>query len=214
MTTSWQEARCSSLWVRLHLAGPQHGRPALFLSLRYPQQINRSEYFLKSRVIVALFTALLISSSGWGQRSPNFSGNWKLDVVHSDYGDLQGPSSRTDSIKQHDGEITETIAAIQKHKMQSYILRFSTDGRKTVFPEGAEIHIPPVHLRSISAVWKGNTLVVTESLHFDEYDIPARYLYDLSSDGNTLTMTLYLGEAEPAATFVFDRSTSNSAAAQ
>jgi hypothetical protein len=164
---------------------------------------------VKTRIIVAYIVALLVSLSAWGQQPPNFSGVWKLDVDHSDYGDLQGPSSRTDIIEQRDGEITETVAEIYKHQNQSYVLHFSTDGRKTVFPAGAEIHISPVRLFGIAAVWKDDTLVVTEWIHFDDYDIPARYLCDLSPDRSRLTMTLFLGVVKPAATFVFSRSSSN-----
>ena len=160
---------------------------------------------MKTRAIVVCIVVLLVSTAVWGQKPANFSGDWKLDVDHSDYGDLQGPSSRTDIIEQHGGEITETVSAIYKHQNQSYVLHFSTDGRKTVFPAGAEIHIPPVRLFGIAAVWKDNTLVVTEWIHVDDYDIPARYLYDLSPDRSRLTMTLFLGEAKPAATFVFSR---------
>jgi hypothetical protein len=160
---------------------------------------------MKSRAMVALFTALVISAVGWGQQRPDFSGTWKLDVDRSDYGDLQGPNSRTDTISQHDGEITETVAAVQRHKEQSYVLRFSTDGRKTVLPAGAEIHIPPVTLQSISASWQGNTLVVIEWLKLDDTDLPARYVYSLSADRSELSMTLFLGETKPAAIFAFER---------
>lgn len=160
---------------------------------------------MKNLAGVALLTAFLIAPICRGQQNPDFSGTWKLDVAHSDYGDLQGPSSRTDIIEHHNGEITERVMTTQKHKSQNYILHFSTDGRKTVFPAGAEIHIPPIRLLAISSTWKNNTLVVNESLGFDDYKIPARYLYDLSSDGSRLTMTLFLGEATPAATFVFER---------
>jgi hypothetical protein len=161
---------------------------------------------VKIRAIVVCIAALLLSTSAWGQQPPNLSGVWKLDVDHSDYGDLQGPSSRTDIIEQRNGEITDTVAAIYKHRNQHYALHFSTDGRKTVFPAGAEIHIPPVRLFGIAAVWKDNTLVVTEWLHVDDYDLPARYLYDLSPDRSSLTMTLFLGAAKSSATFVFRRS--------
>jgi hypothetical protein len=160
---------------------------------------------VKTRAIVVCIAALLVSATAWGQQPPDFSGVWKLDVAHSDYGDLQGPSSRTDIIEQRDGEITETVAAMYKHHNQSYVLHFSTDGRKTVFPAGAEIHIPPVRLFGVAAVWKDDALVVTEWIHVDDYDIPARYLYELSPDRRRLTMTLFLGEAKPAATFVFSR---------
>jgi uncharacterized lipoprotein YmbA len=160
---------------------------------------------VKSRAIVALFTILVVSATGWGQQKPDFSGTWKLNVDQSDYGDLQGPKSRTDTIEQHDDEITETVAAVQRHKDQSYVLHFNTDGRKTVFPPGTEIHIPPVTVQGISASWQGNTLVVIEWLKFDDNDLPARYVYTLSADRSKLSMTLFLGEAKPAATFVFER---------
>ena len=161
---------------------------------------------MKTRAIVACITVFLLASSAWGQRPPDLSGVWKIDVDHSDYGDLQGPSSRTDIIEQHDTEITETVSAIYKHQPQSYVLHFTTDGRKTVFPSGEEIHIPPARLFGIAATWKDNTLVVSEWIHVDDFDIPARYLYDLSPDGTRLTMTLFLGQAKPSATFVFIRS--------
>jgi hypothetical protein len=168
---------------------------------------------VKTRNVVAYITIFVLSSFAWGQRPPNLSGVWKLDVDNSDYGDLQGPSSRTDIIEQHDVEITETVAAIYKHQPQNYVLHFTTDGRKTVFPRGAEIHIPPARLFGIAAMWNDNALVVSEWIHVDDYDIPARYLYDLSADGSRLTMTLFLGAAKPAATFVFSRSSSKDTAA-
>ena len=164
---------------------------------------------MKTRAIVVCIAALLVSTSVWGQLPANLSGVWKLDVGHSDYGDLQGPSSRTDIIEQLDGEITETVAAIYKHQNQNYVLHFSTDGRKTVFPAGAEIHIPPVRLFGIAALWKANTLAVTEWIHIDDFDVPARYLYKLSPDRSRLTMNLFLGTEKPAATFVFSRSSSS-----
>ena len=60
---------------------------------------------MKNRTIVAWITAFLLSYTAWAQQPLNLSGVWELDVAHSDYGDLQGPSSRTDIIEQHDGEI-------------------------------------------------------------------------------------------------------------
>jgi hypothetical protein len=155
--------------------------------------------------MVVLFAALVISAAGQGQQRPDFSGTWKLDVDKSDYGDLQGPSSRTDTIEQRDGEIMETVVAIQRHKKQNYVLHFSTDGRKTVLPAGTEIHIYPVMLQSISASWQGNSLVVMDGIRFEDSDLLAKYVYALSADKSELSMTLFLGEAEPAATFVFER---------
>ena len=163
---------------------------------------------MKSRTLAASITVFLLSSFVWGQRPPKLSGIWKLDVDHSDYGDLQGPSSRTDIIEQHDAEITETVSAIYKHRPQNYVLHFTTDGRRAAFPPGSEIHIPPARLFAVAATWQDNTLVISEWIHVDDFDIPARYLYNLSPDGTRLTMTLFLGQAKPAATFVFSRSSS------
>jgi hypothetical protein len=160
---------------------------------------------VKSKLIAALLIVFMPSATGWGQQKPDFSGTWKLNVDQSDYGDLQGPNSRTDTIVQHEDEITETVVAVQRHKDQTYVLRFSTNGHKTVLPPGEVVHIPPVTLEGISASWQRNTLVVIEWLKLDDIELPARYVYRLSADRSKLSMTLFLGEAKPAATFIFER---------
>jgi hypothetical protein len=159
------------------------------------------------KIILALSIAALLSGYCRGQERPDFSGTWKLNLDKSDYGDLQGPSSRTDIIRQNNGEITESVTALQKHKPLDYTLRFSTGGLKTVFPPGAGIHIPPVTLQSISATWQDSALVVVEGLMLEGSNLTARYFYTLSPDGKTLTMTLLLDGRTPAATFVFDKVT-------
>ncbi|HEX4021514.1 MAG TPA: hypothetical protein VHX63_10245 [Acidobacteriaceae bacterium] len=160
---------------------------------------------MNRKAIVALLLALAFCATGWGLEKPDFSGTWKLNVDKSDYGDLQGPSSRTDTIEERDGEIRESVISEGRRKTQKYVLRFSTDGRKTILPAGDGIRIPPVTLHSISATWQGNSLVVVEGLTHEGSDIVAKYAYTLSPDENILTMTVSLNGGAPAATFVFDK---------
>ncbi len=160
------------------------------------------------RKIVTVLIAILLSCfPAWSQDKTDFSGTWKLNLAKSDYGDLQGPSSRVDTIRQEGTNITESVVSTQRHQAQNYTMAFSTDGNKTMLPEDARVRIGYVTLQSISATWVGSSLVVLQGVHFEDYDIAARNTYTLSGDGETLTITLSLNGDQPVAKYVFDRVT-------
>jgi hypothetical protein len=138
------------------------------------------------------------------QEHPNLSGTWKLNLATSDYGDLQGPDTRTDVIEQRDGRISESVTAEGRHRRQQYTLDFATDGTQTTLPPG--IKMGPVTILSVSARWQGASLVVTQNLRFHGATLVATNTYGLSADGHTLTIALaFGGDSKPAATFAFDR---------
>jgi hypothetical protein len=154
----------------------------------------------------SLATALFIflTAPVHAQEHPNLSGTWRLNLATSDYGDLQGPDTRTDVIKQHDGRISESVTAEGRHRRQQYTLDFATDGSQTKLPPG--IKMGSVTILSVSACWQGASLVVTQNLRFQGATLVAANTYSLSADGHTLTIALALGgDSETAATFAFDR---------
>ncbi len=160
---------------------------------------------MKMKMLVSLLILLLLPQKMHALQRPNFNGTWRLNVALSDYGDLQGPSSRTDIIEQHENAITESVKDIQKHQEQRYVLHFSTDGKETIFAHGTGIHVAPVTIQSISANWQGDTLILKEAITYDESDLLATYRYTLSPDKQKLKINLILGAPKPAATFIFDR---------
>jgi hypothetical protein len=154
-----------------------------------------------------LVTALIIFATATTMRAqehPNLAGTWKLNLATSDYGDLQGPDTRTDVIELHDGRISENVTAEGRHRRQQYTLDFATDGTQTTLPLG--IKMGPVTILSVSARWQGSSLVVTQNLRFQGATLVATNTYSLSADGHTLTIALaFGGDSNAAATFAFDR---------
>lgn len=165
--------------------------------------IQRESQMLRN----VLFCVALIFS-GWftanAQAHPDFSGTWQLNVEKSDYGDLQGPETRTDIIEQHDGSISESVTAEERHHKRQYTMVFATNGTQTTLSPEAQMSRVPII--SVSALWRDSALIVTQKLRFQGATLVATNLYTLSSDGKTFTIALALGGSEtPAATFVFDR---------
>ena len=156
------------------------------------------------RILFAAALMFIVTANLCAQEPQNFSGTWKLNVAKSDYGDLQGPESRTDVIEQHDGRISESVTAEGRHRRQQYTLSFATDGGETALPPDARMGV--VTILTVSARWRENTLAVTQHLKFQGAALTAIYTYLPSDDGNTLTMKLSLnGGSRTDATFVFDR---------
>jgi hypothetical protein len=159
---------------------------------------------LKRFSLATAFIIFATATTVRAQQHPNLSGTWKLNLATSDYGDLQGPDTRTDVIEQHDGRISESVAAEGRHRRQQYTLDFATDGTQTTLPPG--IKMGSVTILSVSARWQGASLVVTQNLRFQGATLVATNTYALSADGHTLTIALALGgDSKTAATFVFDR---------
>lgn len=154
---------------------------------------------------ILLLVALSLCTHAEGQPKPDLNGVWKLNVAKSDYGDMPGPSSRTDIIEQRGEDISESVVSLTRNKIQRYTMFFSTDGRRTVLSPREQVDTGFVTLKSISATWQGSSLVVIQVLGFDEVDLLAKNTYSLSADGSTLTILISLGGEGIAAKYVFDR---------
>jgi hypothetical protein len=155
------------------------------------------------RILFAALLMFTLAPDLRAQKRPDFSGTWKLNVAKSDYGDLQGPESRTDVIEQHDGRIREGVTAEGRHRRQQYTLSFATAGSETALPPDTRMGV--VTILTVSARWQENALAVTQHLKFQGAALIAIHTYLLSDDGNTLTMRLSLnGGSRADATFIFD----------
>ena len=156
------------------------------------------------RILFAAALMFIVAPNLRAQERPDFSGTWRLNLAKSDYGDLQGPESRTDVIEQHDGRISESVTAEGRRRRQQYTLSFATDGSETALPPDTRMGV--VTILTVSARWRETALAVTQKLKFQGAVLVATDTYSLSDDGNTLTTILSLnGGSRTDATFVFDR---------
>jgi hypothetical protein len=177
---------------------------AIALNPDMPALAGRRGKFMYRRILFAAALMFIVAPNLRAQERPDFSGTWKLNLAKSDYGDLQGPESRTDIIEQHDGRISESVTAEGRHRRQQYTLSFATDGSETALPPDTRMGV--VTILTVSARWRETALAVTQNLKFQGAVLVATNMYLLSDDGNTLTMILSLnGGSRTDATFVFDR---------
>lgn len=177
---------------------------------RTQSRLCHDEFNMKAfaAFLVVLFCMPLCQA----QDEPNLSGIWKLNLAKSDYGDMQGPNTRTDTIEQNGANIRESVSAEGRNKVQQYTLAFTTDGKEVVYAKGSELQMGIVALQAISALWQGSSLEVLEKLRFQDSDLMAKNIYELSKDGLTLTIRTSLNGEGEIMKMVFDKVPSGSKA--
>jgi hypothetical protein len=146
----------------------------------------------KRFAVIAAFAMTLLAAT------PNFSGEWKLNLAKSDYGPIQqfAPESMTRTIK-HDGPALH-MSTHQKGAQGEVTseLNYTTDG-KMVENKGSKG----------SAKWDGDKLVVDSVRDNQGNELKFHDVYSLSADGKTLTINSHLTTAQGDfdVLLVFDR---------
>ena len=125
--------------------------------------------------VIALITAQLLCA-----QAPNIAGVWKADQQKSK---MAGPPLKDylEIIDQNGPKVTETTGVFSEHGEQRAVLTFTTDGKPAIHPYQG---VPS----RATANWNGNTL----SLKLETAGRPdiINKTYELSTDGQTLTVTI------------------------
>lgn len=125
------------------------------------------------------------------QSKPDFSGTWNLDSAKSDFGQVPGPSSETLVIAQKGTDLNETANFTDDQGSHNYKLDLTLDGPEVAFTPDKAIQIGMVTLQKVKAAWQGASVVINETLKYEEdADVTGTNTYSLSADGNTLTMDM------------------------
>lgn len=133
-------------------------------------------------------TGMSVSTSGDGSAAsmsakPNLSGTWLLDTSKSEFGQMPAPESRTDTIDDKEPSIKITVNQTGGPMgATTFTLDLVTDGKQvatsTVFGNEAKS----------TAHWEGSSLVVNTQLTVQGNAATIVGKYNLSADGNTLTV--------------------------
>jgi len=151
-----------------------------------------------------LLSGLLAASLALGalpvgaQQKPNFSGNWKINQVKSNFGDVPAPDAFTRKIVHAEPSIS--IDEVQSSPLgeQQTQRKMTTDGKESTFSaSGADV--------KATAKWEGNALVVVSSV--PAIGIAYNDRMTLSPDGKLLTSVVRLDTPQGAfeLTVVFDK---------
>jgi hypothetical protein len=123
---------------------------------------------------------------------PNLSGTWKLNLEKSDFGDMQGPVSETDTLTQAGADLKIAVASETEQGKLNYEYSFKTDGTDTPVPAGTMPAASPLQILSSKGEWQDSLLVVTQKITYGEYSLTTKATYTLSADGKTLTKALHV----------------------
>lgn len=138
--------------------------------------------------LLAITLTLAAASTG-AQQKPNFSGNWKMNQVKSDFGPAPAPDTFTRKIVHAEPSIT--IDEVQGSPLgeQATSRKMTTDGKEGTFEvSGAQV--------KATAKWDGDALVVVSSV--PAIGISYNDRMSLSPDGKLLTSVVKLESPDGA----------------
>jgi hypothetical protein len=164
-----------------------------------------------------MLMAGMFACVGMAQSKPDMSGTWNLNVSKSDFGQVPGPDSETLVITQDGANVKEKVNYADDQGKANYDLVYTTDGTEVVYPADSAPHIGIVTLQKLKANWQDSSLVLSETLKYQEDgDVTAKITRSLSPDAKVLTMDfdLMTPMGAMARKYIFERAgTSTSMAA-
>jgi hypothetical protein len=132
------------------------------------------------------------------QQKPDFSGDWKINQVKSNFGDVPAPDTFTRKIVHKEPSLTIDEAQASPIGVQETQRKYVTNGTESTFSSGgAEV--------KTSAKWEGTTLLVVSNVEVAGMVFNDRM--SLSADGKTLTSVVRLDTPQGSVdmTVVFDK---------
>lgn len=139
----------------------------------------------------AMAAVVMAVAPAMAQNKPDFSGTWNLDSAKSDFGQVPGPSSETIVIAQKNTNLSETVNFADEQGSHNYTLDLTLDGPEVAYTPDKAPQLGMVTLQKVKAAWQGTSVVVNETLKYEEdADVSGTNTYSLSADGNMLTMDM------------------------
>ena len=117
------------------------------------------------------------------QSKPDFSGDWKMNLVKSDFGAAPAPDTMTRKIVHAEPSLTIDEEQATPIGPQRTTRKYVTDGTESTFEAGGAA------VRT-SAKWDGNVLVAVTTV--DVVGLVYNDRMSLSADGKTLTSAVKL----------------------
>ena len=123
-------------------------------------------------------TLVLAAALPGAQQKPNFSGDWKMNQVKSDFGAAPAPDTFTRKIVHAEPSIAIDEEQATPIGLQKTSRKMTTDGKESTYnASGADV--------KATAKWEGNSLLVVSSV--PDIGISFNDRMTLSADGKTLT---------------------------
>jgi hypothetical protein len=148
----------------------------------------------RSLLILAAFALAALPALA----KPNFSGDWKLNVAKSSFGQMPAPNSMTTKIIHEDPKLTSHVKQSGEMGEFEFDSTYTTDGKEC----SNDMFGNPI---KSTLKWDGDTLVIDAKGQFGGNDFTMQDKWTLSDDGKTLTIVRLfkssMGEGEQKLVF-------------
>ena len=146
-----------------------------------------------SKISLLVFAAAISAAPGFAQDHSGYNGKWALSQGRSDFGGGDTLTSRVDTIAVNGNTFTDEVHSTSDDGNDTYKLSITTDGKSVAVAEDSALAYVGgiMTVNAISAEWKGNSLVLTETLgsSFIAGTSKATVTYALSPDGKLMSIT-------------------------
>ncbi len=151
-----------------------------------------------ARLIMAALAMMSLIGAAAAADKPNYSGEWKMDLAKSNFGQFPPPGSIVRKIAHKDPILTIVEDQTAGGAQSTTTRKLTTDGN------AANQELNGV-MAACSSVWEGADIVATTSL--DSVGLKFTDRMSLSSDGKTLTSKVHIAspQGDGDLTIVFDR---------
>lgn len=130
-----------------------------------------------------LAAAIVLAASAFG--APNLTGDWKLNLQKSQYGPIPTPVEVMRKIKLDGVNLSMHTEQKTVQRDSSSDLKYTTDGKECVNK------VTNGDAKG-TARWEGDTLIIESSQMNGPQELKSREVWNLSSDGKTLTIQTHL----------------------
>ena len=136
---------------------------------------------IKTLALRILPLAVLLGAMNHLCAQPNFSGEWKMNPARSNFGPLPQPDRMVRKITQHSSNLKIRTTQFGQQREIVTDLAYTTDGAQCKNVIRGQEFIG-------NARWDGETLLIESKRTVQGMDIVQRENWNLSTDGQTLTI--------------------------
>lgn len=153
------------------------------------------------RIIQSILAAgLLLLCAAISMATPNFSGDWKMNVAKSDFGQMPPPTSGSQKITHEDTNIKVVSTWSGDQGEMTIDATYTTDGKECA-------NKSPMGDSKSTLKWDGDVLVIETKADFQGNTATITSRWSLSEDGKTLTEKAHFSSSmgEGDMTAVYDK---------
>jgi hypothetical protein len=132
------------------------------------------------RFSLALFAVAALAALP-APAKPNYTGDWKMNVSKSSFGEMPAPSSMTSKINHDEPNLHTASKSSSDQGDFEFTAAYTTDGKECT----NEIMGSPM---KSTVKWEGDVLVINSDVKFGDNDLTIIDRWTLSEDGKTLTI--------------------------